>query len=42
MDGFGGFAQGLTNAMHAIAYQVIRASGKSVRNGRLAKLRWDI
>jgi hypothetical protein len=33
MDGFGGFAQGLTNAMNAIANQVIRASGKSVKNG---------
>jgi hypothetical protein len=34
MDGFGGFAQGLTNAMNAIANQVIRASGKSMKNGR--------
>ncbi len=33
LDGFGGFAQGLTNAMNAIANQVIRASGKSVKNG---------
>jgi hypothetical protein len=33
MDGFGGFAQGLTNAMNAITNQVIRASGKSVKNG---------
>jgi hypothetical protein len=33
IDGFGGFAQGLTNAMNAIANQVIRASGKSVKNG---------
>jgi hypothetical protein len=33
MDGFGGFAQGLTNAMNAIANQVIRDSGKSVKNG---------
>jgi hypothetical protein len=33
MDGFGRFAQGLTNTMNAIANQVIRASGKSVKNG---------
>jgi hypothetical protein len=33
LDGFSRFAQGLTNAMNAIANQVIRASGKSVKNG---------
>jgi hypothetical protein len=32
MDGFGGFAQGLTNAINAIANLVIRASGMSVKN----------